>query len=116
MALRHLENVGLGLVQKRLHVLHRGQAGLGDVLAAGQQAPQHRLVVDQLGIIGGVGRGAHVFAEGRQKNRAPHVLQAAPLFQEGGHRHQVNRFTLAPEIQHGLKDVAVAGAVKVFRG
>ena len=41
----------------------------------------------------GVGGEPHLFAETGQEYRAAYAIKLPPLFQEGGDRHQVNRFS-----------------------
>ena len=110
----HLEDLVFGVVQEVGDVLHRGQAGGGDLLGAVQEAAQHRLVAHQVGIIFGVGGKPHLFAESGQKHRPPRPLQLAPLFQKGGDGHQVHGLAPAVKVQHGLVNAAMGLPVKIL--
>ena len=70
----------------------------------------------QAGVVVGVGGNAHVLAQAREKQRPPHLLQLAPLFQEVIDGDQVHRLMAVVEVEHHLVDPAVGLPVEILGG
>ena len=91
-------------------------AGIGDLLVDPDQPPEHRLLLDDLGVVLYVGRGRH-----RGQN-LPHKVQAADLrrhvllLQTILERHQIHRLSLVEQLHHGLEHDPILVLVKIVAG
>ena len=100
----HLGDVGA--LGPGVAVLHHPGAGL-------HQAAQQRLLGDDSGVVPGVGRGGHGGDQGVQIRRPADALQQSAAVEFGGHRDGVGRLPAPVEIEDGVVDVLVRGAVEV---
>ena len=90
-----------------------GIADLRDPGAHLDQAPQHRAVGDDLGVVTGVGRGRNRLGEGVQVRGAADPGGLAALGQFGVDRDGVDRFPAGEEVDHTLIDDLVRWAIEV---
>lgn len=107
LGLRPVHDVGdIGTVGPGVAVLHHPGAGL-------DQATQQCLLGHDGGVVAGIGRGWHRGDQGVQIRRtADPAEQSAPI-QIGGDGDRVGGLTAVVEIEDGLGDVLVRGAVEV---
>ena len=110
-----LEDLGLGVVDGLGHVVGLAVGHLGDVAGDVDQAPQQRGVLDDAGVVGGVGDRRRGVLQGVQRLRAADLLEQAVAAQLVGDGDRVGRRTRRVQGPHGVEDVLVRRAVEVLR-
>src|SRR5690606_3648422 len=110
-----LVDLGLGAVDDFGDVLAVGArvAVLDDAGARFDQAAQDRLLRDDLGVEAGVGRGGDGLGQGDQLGGAADAPELAAAFEARGGGDRVGGFAAAVEVEDGVVDGLVRGAVEV---
>ncbi len=93
--LRDVENSLLGLVQHEVRLLVRGIGIAQDIVAGGDQLPQHRLFADDPGVVHPMGGGGDGVENLRDVSRAADFLQKLPLDQFLAQDDRVDRPVLS---------------------
>ena len=112
-ALGDLEHHRLGVIDRLGDVVGQLVAQLGDLAGHADHAAQQRMVLDDLGVPAGVGRGRRARLQAHQRGRAADGVEQARPAQLVGDGHRVGRLAGAVERGDGLVDVAVGGLVEV---
>ena len=108
-----LEDALLGAVEDLVGVLGAGVGFLQDVVRAGDQRAQRRLLLDDRRVVLDVGRARHAVDEARDVGDAADVLELRRPRQRFLQRDQVDGVAALVELDHRLEDAAVRVAVEV---
>ncbi len=113
-ALGHVVHHRFGRVDGLGDVVRRGEAQLGDLAGHSDEPAQHRVVVDDLGVLLGVGRGRGRHLEIDEGSGPTDRLEQTRPAQLVGDRDGVGRLAGAVQRHDGLEYVAVRGTVEVL--
>ena len=108
-----LVDLGLRLVDDVVDLALAGVAELDDLGAGVDEAAQDRLLVDDLGVVGGVGGDRHVGRQGVEVRRPADAQQLATSLELGGDGHRVGRLAPAVEVDDRVVDDLVGRPVEV---
>ena len=110
------EHQRLGRVHRLVDVVGHVVAELGDLAGDADEPPQQRVLLDDPGVAGGVGRGRRRGLEVDQGAGAADGLEQAGPPQLVGDGDGVGRLALGVERGDGVEDVAVGRLVEVVDG
>ena len=108
-------DLGLRTIHDLRHVgaLRAGIAVLNDPGARLHKAAQQRLLRDDARVVPGVGGSGHGRDQCVQIGRAADPAQQTPPVELRGHRHGVGRLATSVEVEDGVVDALMVGAVEV---
>ena len=108
-----LVDLGLRPVDDVIDVALPGVAHLHDARASLDQAAQDRALLDDRGVVAGVGRGGHERDEGVEVGRPADPADLARAGELGGDRHGIRGVALAVDADDRVVDGRVGRAVEV---
>jgi len=116
LVFRNFEDGVLRLVEDVVDIHARVVALVEDLRRRADQPPQDALFLDDLDVIGNVGRRRDIVHQRREVGRSPDLIDPLLVLEDVAERNQVARFAAFGKVDDRLEDLPVRVAVKVGRG